>query len=638
MAVGAVYQIIANQGKMDNLLNANKFLKQRIEQIRCAKSRLARGDPNFDVDPSLNDIEKTHILLVNAKYKPFVTTAQEYYKQSYNGSINFGQEAQIPIPQFGDFFNDMALNVTLEAVSATVGQVPALPTAIKAVPGAGTQDTIIAGARVTEVINLAAKTYTRYIQRYCDITGATVAAASAASNFVRYCEYPGVRLCKMTSFEVNSTVLDKYSDIAHITVAKRRIMPHKLNAWKKLVGQEVSIESSSDLIAISGVSQYSAPITGVTDVSGQVVAPAAALNTSTYRVKKEFFNGPQTPAATQPILELWVPLWFWFNTDVHLAIPSAAIPFNNRYIKVQLANQADIVFVAPGNLFYELSVEVVVDADAGANSGSSGAVTIRSVNKYTRRVPQLASSSVVNTSQKILTLALFINNLFIDPDVHEMYIKRIGFSMVRVYLEQETQLTQVLFQDLMNMFKYPIEFFFLGARPTVNTTGSTAWRDWHRFQQINEDKVNTVVRTNAYNWVATDTILTAQQMNVQESSGCDTIYNAVNTISTLKVYVNAVELYKEESGILFTTYIPYNFGENTVSTVYDDGIHMVNFSCFPGIYQPTGHFNVSRTNNFYVQIRSALASASYPLEVRYIAKAINFLLIADGSCVLRYTA
>lgn len=636
MTVGAVYSLVANNGKMDNLLNANQYLKSRLFQIRCAKTAAARTNPNINPEPSLNDIEKTHVLLVNAKYKPFVTTAQEYYKESYNGTVVFGaQQVQIPIPQFGDFFNDMAILTQLASVSATVGTVPAFPTAIKSLPA--NPDTAFPGTRVSEMANAAGKLYTRYIQRYCDIAGNTILPGAAAQNFVRYCEYPGVRLFKKTWFEVNSTVLDTYTNMSAITIAKKRIMPHKLQAWKKLVGQETPSESYSDLVTIAGASQFASPIVGVNNIAGQTDAASASASVSSYKVRREFYSGPQTPQATQPAQNWWTPLWFWFNTDVHLSIPSAAIPFNNRYIKFVLAQQSEIVFTAPGNLFYELSVEQITDADTTA-PGTSTAVAINGINRYTRRIPQLATGSVVDTTQQIKNMSLYINNLFIDPMVHEMYIKRIGFSMVRVHLEQVTQMNTGIAQDLMNMFKYPVEYYFVGAQPTGNSTGNNQWRDWHRFESITEEYVDNVDRGLTYNWVATSTSATLQPMNVQRSLGRDTVLVKSQCLDTIKVYVNAIELYKEESGIMFTTYIPYNFGENTISTLYDDGIHMVNFSAIPGIYQPTGHFNISRANQFYTQLTSQIASSSNPVQVYYVAKAINFLLIAEGSATLRYTA
>lgn len=631
MAVGAVYTIIANQGKMDNLLTATKFLKMRISQIVCAKRKLAAGNPDADVLPSLSDIEKTHILFVNAKYKPFVTTAMEYYKQTLGSPVSYGANSiQIPIPQFGDFFADMVFRTTLTDISTTAGVVPALPAQI------GASVTTYPTANVTASYSaLTATRIIRYLQRFETFNATIVAPGDAAQNYVRFCEYPGVRLFSETRFEVAAAVLDKYSSLAAITVAKKAIQPNKINAWKKLVGQEVALESYSDLVGFAAQNGYSGPM-GTGDITSNTSSPDpvnAPLSACSYRVTKQYLNGLQTPQAGFTGIQLWTPLWFWFNTDVHLAIPSAAIPFNNRFIKFNLARKDEILYVAPGNLFYRVDVE-----DVTLTTNTPAGVLTQINNIATRRVPYLASNSIV-TGGELSEVALYINNLFIDPDVHEMYIRRIGFSMIRVYLEQENEINTARNDILMQLFKYPVEFFFVGGLPKSNTTSANSWRDWHRFQAITTDQVDQVANITSYNWDAATVYSAALPWNLQRQVATDNVLFTVPTISALKVYVSGVDLYQEEPNMFFQNYLTYNFGCDTVNTVVDDGILMVNFSLFPWIYQPSGHFNVSRTNQFYVTVFSNYANTSGNLmTAKFIAKAINFLLIADGSCVLRYTA
>lgn len=642
MAVGAVYQIIANQGKMDNLLTANKFLQLRIEQIVCAKKRAAAGNPNADVLPSLSDIEKTHILFVNAKYKPFVTTAMEYYKQSYGAQVAYGStNLQIQIPQFGDFFADMAMRVTISAVSTTEGNVPALPGPIG-------QNTVTTNTDPNLLISTTAGTnsqYYRFTQKYTDFAENVLTPTinstlgSVVNNYVRYCEYPGVRLFAATRFEVSSARLDNYSSLAHIVVAKKAINPSKVNAWKKLVGQEVPLEVYSDPVAYSGSNGYIGLMgSSVVARSGLPDQITLAPSPVSYKTSSQFFSGLQTPQIAIPETQLWVPLWFWFNTDVHLAIPSAAIPFNNRYIKFDLAKKEDIISLAPGNLYYSVGIEQFTVSGATVNTGLSNIIS-----STERSIPITVSNSAI-VGGDIQEMSLFINNLFIDPDVHEMYIRRIGFSMIRIYLEQSQDINTTKFDVLMNEFKYPVEFFFVGGRPVVNTNADRSWRDWHRFQYINIDKIDEISRSNGYYFTpnAAPPVGDAATWNkypIQKRAGTNNVIRAEDTIASMRVYVSGVNLFEESPNKFFKDYTQYTFGCDTVNTQIDDGILMVNFSLFPWLYQPSGHFNVSRTNQFYVSIITTGASeAGKNITVFFCAKAINFLLIADGSCVLRYTA
>jgi hypothetical protein len=58
---------------------------------------------------------------------------------------------------------------------------------------------------------------------------------------------------------------------------------------------------------------------------------------------------------------------------------------------------------------------------------------------------------------------------------------------------------------------------------------------------------------------------------------------------------------------------------------------------FPRSYQPSGHLNISRARETYLQWTSSYVTASTPADLFAIAVAINFLLITDGSAVLRYS-
>ena len=115
MSAGGVFKLIANDGKADRMIMATELLNQRIKDIMCMRAKQGFPDPT----PTLVDIERTHILFVNAHFKPFAAIGYEYNKVRTNtGQPQFGGSVQFSIPQFGDFFNDMVVNVTLAQTSA----------------------------------------------------------------------------------------------------------------------------------------------------------------------------------------------------------------------------------------------------------------------------------------------------------------------------------------------------------------------------------------------------------------------------------------------------------------------------------------------------------------------------------------
>ncbi len=100
--------------------------------------------------------------------------------------------------QFGDFFNDMVVNTVLAATSATAGTVPAFPAYV----GASDQSSS-STSKISATQNTTSGVYTKYTMEYVDFQGTVQTVGAAATNFVRYCEYPGQRIFKQVKFEVN---------------------------------------------------------------------------------------------------------------------------------------------------------------------------------------------------------------------------------------------------------------------------------------------------------------------------------------------------------------------------------------------------------------------------------------------------
>lgn len=66
MSTAGVFKLIANDGKADKMIMATDLLKRRLNDISCTRRQMGQ-----DPTPTLLDIEKTHILFVNAHFKPF---------------------------------------------------------------------------------------------------------------------------------------------------------------------------------------------------------------------------------------------------------------------------------------------------------------------------------------------------------------------------------------------------------------------------------------------------------------------------------------------------------------------------------------------------------------------------------------
>ena len=95
MSAGAVFKLIANDGKADRLIMATKLLNQRINDVMCARRKAGKAD----ITPTLVDLERTHILFINAHFKPFAAIGYEYNKvKPQSGNPVLGSDITLAFP------------------------------------------------------------------------------------------------------------------------------------------------------------------------------------------------------------------------------------------------------------------------------------------------------------------------------------------------------------------------------------------------------------------------------------------------------------------------------------------------------------------------------------------------------------
>lgn len=634
MSSGAVLNLITSDGKADRMIMASQLLTERIKVLSCLRKQSGK-----DPTPTLSDIERTHILHVNAHYKPYAAVAFEYNKVPVNsGAVSWGQQLQFSIPQFGDFISDMVVHVKLAPVAASPGTVPQFPAHIGPDDQSTTATASVSGKEDTDN-----GVYTQYTYQWVDADDNVLAVGSQVRNFVRYCDYPGLRLFEHVKFEVNGNPLDEYYYEDAKMHSKTCIQPNKLVGWKRLLGQEVPVKAYSDLASIAGSARapsFAADLVDVNDSSAPGSLKSAALNT---RHAVEISDGPQTPKAEQPQLDLWVPLLFWFNRNANLAVPSVAIPYGQRFITIHMARQEDLVSVAPGNLFLKLTVQQQLSAD-GATAGTSSAVAVEQVDTVVTRTPYLAAGSAVDSTQRIISADLYINNIFVLPEVHDIYIKRIGFTLIRVHRSQTTTLNTNQGQQLLNNLKWPVECIKLSAQPQYNTSAANPnrARDWYENAKVEDlttyDMSSAVGEVMIDDAVAFDAANAAHKfISSREASKRYVAVKRTETLDKLAVQAQGVTLYQSFNSEFYRDYLSFSFGNHTLVTPEDEGVYIINFSLFPGDYQPSGHINISRVREFYLDYTSGVISNSEPAKLIVSATAINFLLVTDGSAVLRYS-
>lgn len=317
-----------------------------------------------------------------------------------------------------------------------------------------------------------------------------------------------------------------------------------------------------------------------------------------HRVRLQVNDGAQTPKSAQGALDLFIPLLFWCNKDPRLAVPSVAIPYGQRFINITLAS----------------ATEMVGFQERGGNTDT------------TITVPTISNMS------------LYINNIFVNPEIHKIFIRRIGFSLIRVHRQQNIATSLSDHEILLQNLKWPIETMFVGLRPADQ---KTSLRDWHKFTQVTDEDLEVNVLTknaDASVTVVGDATFDILFENVDAGSvGNAKVMTSTKTIDRLTISAHGINLYNDLPGDFFNSYTTYTFGGPHIRTPDDEGVCMIPFNLYPGTYQPSGHVNVSRAREFYIRFISSVIGTGTAGELVIVASALNFLLISDGSAVLRYS-
>lgn len=260
-----------------------------------------------------------------------------------------------------------------------------------------------------------------------------------------------------------------------------------------------------------------------------------------------------------------------------------------------------------------------------------------------------SASTVTLNAPNISQLSLYINNIFVNPEIHKIFIKRIGFSLIRVHRQQNISTSLASTEILLQNLKWPIETMFVGMRPSLQKNDLA---HWHKFTQVSLDTFsmpNLITKASSFT-AATSGVATSDGTTTAAHTWPVTATTTVTptfvgascvaerhtkTVDRLTITSHGVFLYNDLPADFFHQYTTLTYGGPNVRTPDDEGCYMIPFNLYPGTYQPSGHVNVSRAREFYIKYTSSVigtvvSGTATAGELVVVASAINFLLISDG--------
>jgi len=631
---------------MDELLYMTAILARRLGELTQARlamraSKQAAGEDvnKFSITPSLGDVAASHTVLPYKTYKPYVITTFQYLKNRIaTGNISLGSDATFPQQMFGEFITDSMLAIETSTLVPT--QVD-LRTFVVANPTALPVDTYNAGNLLTvdaHKFAVAAATADLVTNTIEDSQGNVLMSRAAlgtvgvnptigeittayanpilVADYVSYPDYPIHALIRSVRFQITNNDIDSYTterDNFHILYM---LPTDKKSAYFKCICQELPTNGYSDLITNYTV--------GINDTipgfsTGGIISARQQVNV---------MMGYQTPKAQQPGLRGMYPNKFDHCRCVENSLPVLTIPNTDRTYIYNFNTQDKLVFFSAANVFKVKTTTTIVATVANDPTGQRTTI---------ERTPLLVGSTLT-TPMSFTNVNLFVNNVFIDPSIHNIYLERVGFILTRVHRIQTINVNTSEGDFTLSAFKWPLEFMFLGLRPSTNATVNPQ-RNWWKYSYQTE----LTGQTPSYSGGATSNIVTdTYHPSKSMYRGNKITYDLESpTIDTLQISLQTISLYEAQTAQFYNAYLPYTFGGYNITTNPESSSLFVTFTFGPNNdASPLGHVNLSRSREFNVRYTSSVVGqGNIVTNGVLIAMGIvmNFLINSSGNLYLRFS-
>lgn len=299
-----------------------------------------------------------------------------------------------------------------------------------------------------------------------------------------------------------------------------------------------------------------------------------------FREYRLFGDGPQTFKYVQPDIDMYIPLLFWFNLSVSQAFPNVKIPKGFVTVQIKFATLDKLV--------------------ASADNGGGGAYV----------APQ------------IITADLYVDHINTLPEIENIMLQDYDFSLIRINKTFEKILTHSTDSILLKELKFPVEHMAIIFRPVINSLDID---NWHR---------GTVLKpVNLYVPAAVlDNTVTPPQPTLAINTA--TYYTESPTIDNCGLTINDIDIFQKDTVAKYSSFYPYAaVGLNTPD---DQGWLMMNNQFRPDIYDPSGHIDMSRNREVYLNYDSSYINGSNLAKLTVVAQTINFLIIDKNSAHLKY--
>lgn len=293
-------------------------------------------------------------------------------------------------------------------------------------------------------------------------------------------------------------------------------------------------------------------------------------------------NGYQTLKKQHPKLELFIPLLFWFNRDPRLAFTNHLKPFGQIKVRIELDEAENLMN----------SIDVVND-------------------EYNQNF----------NIPKIEACTLYTKHIYMNTDIQDIFISKLGFNLIRIYKRVEKTLLNNNDRISIQELKFPIESLYVFFRPEINEIGIDNFQTWNINAVTNLTYIKTPI---IYDVGGVDTL------------GINNIkyYNEIPVVDSFRFEGNNSATYGTQSITFYDGYLPYISGKHIMSN--NSNIYYLPFTINAQEMQPCGYLNLSKIRELYLEYSSSIIESHKPVKMYIYATALNFLLISKNAATLKY--
>lgn len=339
---------------------------------------------------------------------------------------------------------------------------------------------------------------------------------------------------------------------------------------------------------------------------GQQAARRAVWQGNGYEGVLEYRDGPQTPRLFQPAFDAFVPLDFWFCRGPAHALVNDLVANTQRRVVVQVPELRALL---------RAYVRAPADSITGGADPAAGPAP-----------PGLAEVPLPPGATVAYTAALYVNGLFVSPEIHDVFASRIDIALARVHRAQAAPLTAPRQRTLMSQLKFATEYFLVGVRARANAADLSRW--WLMGAPVPRP-LSSRLFVPAVVWAPALPALSLVNREAADVSALE------NPLAALRVDAHDVTLFAEIATTFYNAYLPIRYPERSVVVApADPAAFLVPFCLLPGAVEPSGHYNLSAGRELYLE--TVLRGAPADLELLVFSSALNFIVRRGDKFELRY--